>query len=344
VTSYIARSANEIRTHFSRYLTNEVVSALLETPEGLHLGGERRKVTILMCDLRGFSSISEQLPPEKVVEILNIFLGKMTEIINDYQGTIDEFIGDAILVIFGAPIQRSDDARRAVACAIAMQLKMADVNTEIQRLELPKIAMGIGINTGDVVVGNIGSHARAKYAVVGSNVNLTSRIESYTVGGQILISEPTFMEGCEIIKVYKELEVEPKGVSQPITIYDVKGIEGKYNVALPEIEEKFLTLKAPIPVQFKVLEDKHVGENLFRGTLVKLANGSAEMLSENPVPVLCNIRMVLIVEVLQCRQKEIYAKVMATELEHIQGLYIRFTNMPPEVSQWLQSIYNANLH
>jgi adenylate cyclase len=343
VISYIARSANEIRAHFSRYLTNEVVATLLETPEGLHFGGERRKVTILMCDLRGFSSISEQLPPEKVVEILNIFLGKMTEIITEHQGTIDEFIGDAILVIFGAPIQRVDDAQRAVACAIAMQLSMEYVNAEIQRLHLPQIAMGIGINTGDVVVGNIGSRARAKYAVVGSNVNLTSRIESYTVGGQILISEPTFMEGQEIIKIYKEMEVEPKGVKKPITIYDVKSIAGKYNVTLAEVAEKFLTLKSPISVQFRILEDKHMGEDMFHGILVKLSNGSAEMLSENPVPTLSNIRMVLVVEVEQCRQKEIYAKVMATELEHIQGLYIRFTNMPPEVSQWLQSIYSAHV-
>ncbi|NKB18749.1 MAG: adenylate/guanylate cyclase domain-containing protein, partial [Pseudanabaena sp. CRU_2_10] len=219
--AYVARTAAEIRAQFGRYLTDTVVASLLENPEGLKFGGERREVSILMCDLRGFSSTSERLPPEEVVKILNIFLGRMTDIINEYQGTIDEFIGDAILAIFGAPIQQPDDATRAVACAVAMQSAMEAVNAEITQLNLPAIAMGIGINTGEVVVGNIGSQTRAKYAIVGSHVNLTSRIESYTVGGQILISESTYLKAGDVVQTYGNMEVEPKGVKQPITIYDV---------------------------------------------------------------------------------------------------------------------------
>ena len=119
-----------IRTTFGRYLTDEVVTSLLDSPEGLKLGGEKRQVTILMADLRGFTSLSGRLGPEQVVAILNRYLGTMADIIMEYQGTIDEFIGDAIFVIFGAPLWMNDHAQRAVACAVAMQLAMATVNAQ----------------------------------------------------------------------------------------------------------------------------------------------------------------------------------------------------------------------
>jgi adenylate cyclase len=172
-----------IRKTFGRYLTDDVVKSLLESPEGLKLGGERRKVTLMMTDLRGFTSMSGRLAPEQVVAMLNRYLGTMVEVIQEYQGTIDEFIGDAIFTLFGAPVQRDDDAERAVACAMAMQLALAGVNAQNRAAGLPEVEMGIGIHTGEVVVGNIGSDRRTKYGVVGSHVNLTARIESYTVGG-----------------------------------------------------------------------------------------------------------------------------------------------------------------
>ena len=161
-----------IRRLFGRYVSDEVVSTLLESPSGLRLGGEKRTVTILMADLRGFSGMAERLPPEQVVSTLNNYLGAMTDIITAHQGTIDEFIGDAILALFGAPIARDDDARRAAACALEMQLAMPAVNERNRGLGLPDLQMGIAVNTGEVVVGNVGSHKRAKYGVVGSPVNL----------------------------------------------------------------------------------------------------------------------------------------------------------------------------
>ncbi|MFZ2087613.1 MAG: response regulator, partial [Desulfobaccales bacterium] len=166
-----------IRETFGSYLSDEIVDTILEKG-GLKIGGEKRRATILMADLRGFTSISERLPAKHVVAMINIYLETMTEIIQKYQGTIDEFIGDGILVIFGAPILRPDDPLRAVACAVEMQLAMTSVNERNCRAGYPKVALGIGINTGDVVVGNIGSQKRIKYAVVGRAVNLTARIES----------------------------------------------------------------------------------------------------------------------------------------------------------------------
>jgi len=366
VTSYLAITAAQIRACFSRYLTDAVVQSLLETPEGLKLGGDRRKVTILMCDLRGFSTISEKMPPEKVVEILNVFLGTMTEAIAPYQGTIDEFIGDAILVLFGAPIYREDDAARAVASAIAMQLAMRSVNAKLTQMELPEIAMGIGINTGDVVAGNIGSQSRAKYAVVGNHVNLTARIESYTVGGQILIAESTYQEIQEIVKTNGSMKVEPKGVSAPISIYDVCGIGGTYNLELPSINDSLQTLPHPIPVTYRILEEKHLGIEVFTGKLHQLSPHGAEILGEQDIPILTNLKIHLQVEIPNPTnpsqqvtiEGEIYAKVLknhqphqimrSDQLEeeregerrsrHYQQIYVHFTTVPSDLKTWIKSV------
>ena len=260
-----------IRDTFGRYLTDEVVASLLDSPAGLQLGGAKRRVTMLMADLRGFTSLAGRLTPEQVVDILNRYLGTMIEVILQYQGTIDEFIGDAIFVIFGAPVWRQDDAPRAVVCAVAMQLAMATVNEENRRAGLPEVDMGIGVHTGEVVVGNIGSHKRTKYGVVGSHVNLTSRIQSYTVGGQILLSEATRQEVEPLVRLRKQMEVEAKGIAEPITLYELHGIGGAYDLFLPAYQETLLPLRQELPLQFTVLEGEHVGRAVYQGSFVTLS-------------------------------------------------------------------------
>ncbi len=176
--------AGLLRRMFGRYLSPEVMSTLIENPAGLELGGEKRHVTIMMTDLRGFTAMSERLEPEQVVALLNGYFEVMMEVVVKYQGTINEIIGDALLVFFGAPQEMSDRAQQAVACAIEMQNAMARVNERNRAAGLPELQMGIGLNDAEVVVGNIGTTRRSKYTAVGSGVNMTSRIESYTVGGQ----------------------------------------------------------------------------------------------------------------------------------------------------------------
>ncbi len=127
-----------IRETFGRYLTDEIVTTLLESPAGLKMGGEKRKVTMLMSDLRGFTALSERIAPQRVVAILNRYFEAMVKVITEYEGTIDEFIGDAIFVLFGAPTWREDDAQRAVACAVAMQLAMESVNDTCARRACPR--------------------------------------------------------------------------------------------------------------------------------------------------------------------------------------------------------------
>lgn len=321
-----------IRATFGRYLSDEVVASLLESPEGLDLGGEKRMATLLMSDLRGFTSLTERLAPEQVLSTINRYLGAMVDVILRYQGTINEFIGDAILVIFGAPIRREDDAQRAVACAVAMQQAMASVNVQNRRAGLPEVEMGIGVHTGDVVVGNIGSHKRTKYGVVGSHVNLTSRIESYTVGGQILISESTRRAVGPTLTIERQMEVEAKGVGKPITLYDIRGIGGRYNLFLPGREEGFFPLLREIPVRYTLVEGKHLGRTVFEGHFVKLSIKGGEVRAEYPIPPLSNIKMQLVdmngKEIL----RDLYGKVVAQLQESLTGFSVRFTSVPSEAS------------
>ncbi len=340
ITAYIARSAGDIRKTFGRYLTDAVVANLLENPEGLKLGGERRKITIFTSDLRGFTATSERLAPEEVVKILNFYLEHMADMITKYQGTIDEFMGDGILVLFGAPTAREDDAARAVACGVAMQQALRKVNEQMKEWGLPPLEMGIGIHTGEVVVGNIGSEKRTKYGIVGSNVNLTYRIESYTTGGQIFISEQTLKEAGEIVEIAGQRQVQPKGVKEPITIYDVGGIGGKYNLFLPKEEEVFFPLPEAIQVQYAVLDGKHVSDKMLKADLIKLSAKSAEVRSDDFVPPgLTNIKLNFL-EVGGEVSEDVYAKVLERTAEK-GNFYIRFTAKPPQIEAKLEALYKS---
>lgn len=343
IISYIARTAGKIRKTFSLYLTDDIVANLLESPDGFKLGGERRKVTILMSDLRGFSSVSEELAPETVVSMLNIYLGEMADVIMKYQGTIDEFIGDAILVLFGAPTQREDDAERAIACAVEMQLAMDSVNRKNERLGLPNIEMGIGISTGEVVVGNIGSTKRAKYGVVGHNVNLAARIESYTVGGQILISESTLKEVDSLVQIDGEIQVQPKGSNECINIYEVGGIRGKYNLYLSKEESILIPLKREVPIQYTLMDDKRIDGTVYYGSLIKLSETSAEIISESRLETFKNIKINLVnKDQAVTLSGDIYAKVLKKTSYSDLKFYIRFTRIPADVTVLLEEIYRQN--
>jgi adenylate cyclase len=331
-----------IRETFGRYLTDEVVTSLLDSPEGLRLGGEKRQVTMLMSDLRGFTSLAERLTPEQVVTMLNRYLGIMVEIITRYQGTIDEFIGDAIFVIFGAPIQQQDDAQRAVACAVAMQLAMDAVNAQHRQEGLPEVEMGIGVHTGEVVVGNIGSDKRTKYGVVGSHVNLTGRIESYTIGGQILTSESTRQATGPGLRIVTQMEIEAKGIDQPITIYDVRGIAGTYNLFLPEREEALVTLDEEFPLQYTVLEGDFLGDVSCAGHFVKLSAKGGEVHSDTLVTPWSDIKIQLMSHNGEALPGALYAKVVRHLSEGQAGFYAHFTSIPPEVARVFQRLLTAD--
>lgn len=320
------RSAYDfIRDTFGRYLSDEIVDTLINSPQGLKLGGEKRDVTILMSDLRGFTSIAESLPAETVVDMINIFLGEMTEVIQHFKGTIDEFIGDAILAIFGAPVQRDDDALRAVQCAVRMQLAMEKVNAIYCERGYPEVEMGVGINSGEVIVGNIGSKLRSKYAVVGRHVNTTSRIESYTLGGQVLISESTRDACAAQVEVRGEMRVMPKGVNREMSLFDVAGVTvGAEKAELPPLMQiKPETLLMPVAVSIMRLEGKHARSS-FNGSITAVGERVFEIDADELCANLTDLRISLNKE---SEQGDFYGKVVEQTEE---GRFVVYATSIPQ--------------
>tara|TARA_R110000823_G_scaffold115436_2_gene238083 strand:- start:18745 stop:20226 length:1482 start_codon:yes stop_codon:yes gene_type:complete len=219
----LERNEKFIRATFGRYLSDDIVTDILERPEGLQLGGDLRRVSIMMSDIRSFTSISEHLAPDQVVTLLNRYLGAMTDIILSHRGTIDEFLGDAILAVFGAPVQGEDDADRAVRCALEMQAAMLGINARNEAEGLPAITVGIAINTGDVIAGNIGSERRSKYGFVGHPMNVTSRMEDVTAGGEVLVADSTLISLTGRYSIGESREINVKGIDETLLVHSITG-------------------------------------------------------------------------------------------------------------------------
>ncbi|MBQ4249776.1 MAG: PAS domain-containing protein [Clostridia bacterium] len=257
---------------FGRFLSDDVVKDLLEDPQKANLGGKKCLITILMSDLRGFTALSEGMRAEEVLTMLNSYLGAMVDIISKYGGTIIEFIGDSIFAIFGAPKGMASHAGNAVACAVEMQRAMAGVNEYNAARGFPSLEMGIGINTGEVIVGNIGSERRMKYGVVGRHVNLCGRIESYSVGGQILVSPDTYTRLGVTANVADTLTVSPKGVKRPITLYSIDGLGAPYNISCRDENRPVpKRLLSPVPFEANVLSGKYIAPEAIYGVFTELS-------------------------------------------------------------------------
>src|SRR5215470_11671005 len=340
----LARRSQFIRETFGRYVSEDVVAQLLDAPEGLELGGVKRKVTILMSDVRGFAALAERLEPQEVMSLLNRYLEAMVEVILAYRGTIIEILGDGLLVLFGAPLSRDDDAERAVACALTMQLRMADINAPHRQGGLPDIEMGIGVHTGEVVVGNIGSQQRTKYGVVGSAMNLTGRIESYTTGGQILISPTTYAETAAVLTVSQQMTVAPQGVAAPITLYAISGIGGAHPLCLPMQTETLVSLPQALEVRYTVLEGKFAGSTMYGGRVVKLAAKMAELHLDQPVAAFSNLKLHLLHPTGAVVLGELFAKVVETQPEDASRVVVSFTSIPEAARTFLATMRRHEYH
>jgi adenylate cyclase len=334
----LERAHELVRRAFGRYVSEEVAESLLTSPEGLKLGGEEREVTILMSDLRGFTALTSRLRPQEVIECLNIFLAAAVEVIGEFQGTIDEIIGDAILVIFGAPVPSEDHADRAVACGIALQRMMTRVNERLAGIGIEPLEMGVGIHSGPVIVGNIGSERRTKYAAVGENVNLTGRIESFTTGGQVLISEETRRRVTAELVVDAEFQVEPKGASRSVRLFDVSGIGAPYGLRIEERSHALQPLDTPVAVSFTVLEEKFVGDTVHEGLLLAVSPSEADLRALLDVAPLSNLRLTVAGAAgAGAPAGEIYAKTLGGDAA-AQRSRLRFTSVTPELREWMRAV------
>jgi adenylate cyclase len=343
LTGYTARSAVRVRQTFSRYLSTEVVSTLLERNESLKLGGDRRVITILMADLRGFTAFCEKLSPEEVIKVVNCYLSSMTEVISQYKGTIDGFLGDGILVLFGAPIVREDDASRAIACGIAMQESIVQVNNIIQSWGYAELEMGVGINTGEVIVGNIGSEKRMAYSVVGSHVNLASRIESFTVGGQVLISESTLKASNSNVRIKGKNIVHAKGFSEPITIYDVIGID-HHDVSIEKEISDLSALDKHQKLSISLINQKSVSEERFSGELIGFMDKIARITLNsdqifNHISVPDELKITFLNQEKVSTPEDVYAKIIAVDFRS-KVIDVKFTFFPESVRLLIVNLIN----
>lgn len=217
-----------IKDAFGHYLSKPVFDTLLKNPSRLKLGGEKKEVTVLFSDIRGFTGISEKMEPQEVVARLNEYFTAMTEVILKNSGTLDKFIGDCIMAFFGAPVEDKNHAMNAAACALEMKKALEQLNEKWKSQKKQTFSVGIGLNTGEVVVGNMGSKDLWNYTVIGDAVNLASRLEGLTKEYKtaIILSQSTYEEIQEEVDADWLGEVQVKGKEKPVGIYALKGLKG----------------------------------------------------------------------------------------------------------------------
>jgi len=228
------KESRKIKDVFSKYVSKNLVEELLKNPD-VKLGGEKKEVSILFSDIRGFTSMSEKMGPEEVLEILNEYLTEMTEIVFENGGTLDKFIGDAVMALFGTPLYYKDHAYRAVKTAAMMKEKLAQLNEKWEKEGKNRLKIGIGINSGEVVAGNMGSLKRMEYTVIGDNVNIASRLESLNkeLGTEILISEKTYEQVKDFVEAKKHMEIKVKGKENYMDVYEVLSFAEKEKIQKP---------------------------------------------------------------------------------------------------------------
>ena len=293
---------------FARYTSPEIANYVLTAPEGGKQGGQEREVSILMSDLRGFTAMSTHLSSTDLITLLNHYFESMSAVIRRYEGTVIEFLGDGIFVVFGAPLDLPNHAAFAVACAIEMQNAMIEVNAWNREQGYPELAMGIGINSGKCVVGNIGSGNKMKYGCMGETVNLAGRLEGFCIGGQVLISEDTRKMIPMSLTIIGENSFMPKGGREEMKFYNTTGIGSKHIQKAAEEAIEWETLPAAKEAVFFLLDGKTVGREKHEGRIDRISTDRKFGLLETETA-LKPLQDLMI----RAEDREVYAKVMAPE-------------------------------
>jgi len=235
------RKARQIRGAFQTYVPPQVVEELIKNPEKLKLGGERKVASIFFSDIKGFSTISEKLTPEELVELINSYLTPMTDIVFKHEGTLDKYIGDAIVAFFGAPLPQEDHPLRATLSALDMVKTLRQLRKKWKEENKPLIDVGMGINTGEVSVGNMGSEMRFDYTIMGDNVNIAQRLEQTTriYKNNILITDSTYEQVKNQVLCREIDTVKVKGRTEPVKIYEPVAKKEEISAEQEELVTKF---------------------------------------------------------------------------------------------------------
>jgi len=300
-------------------VTDEVVKARLFDMLGNTGFSEKeatpKTVTILISDIRGFSGVVESYPAVDVVTMLNRYFNCMGDIISRYGGTIDKIMGDSMLMIFGLPKSRADDTQRAIACAIEMQMAMPGFNNENQANGLPSLYVGIGINTGPVMVAELGSKHYSEFTVIGSGVNLTSRIEAHSLRGQILISENTYELAKNFIKTGDPDYVEMKGTGKSVKLYELHETSQPRPLVVPRYENrKSPRARIKFPLEFQCLSDNTVLPQKQAGEAIDIGYNGLQLECDVELGKFSEIKLLIPPEHFDGESPIIFARIVNTYL------------------------------
>ena len=311
----------QVRSAFARYTSPDIADYVLTTEEGQKRGGMTQDVTILMSDLRGFTALSSKMPAQRLIGLLNHYFEAMVAVISRYGGTVIEFLGDGIFVVFGAPKELPDHAERAVKCAIGMQNAIKEVNKWTEENGYPELAMGIGVNSGIAVVGNIGSEKKMKYGCMGQTVNIAGRLESLTIGGQVLITDHTRKKLTGNFEACSEGSFLPKGAKYELRYYEVSklddlAVDTNYSVIVwDECKKQDYMLH--------ILQEKKVEATEYSATVCKISTDKKHALISCSYDLKPRMNIML-----QHGDNRIYAKVIKPDYD---GYIICFTSVSQDV-------------
>ena len=338
----IARETGAPLKHTAEAEMESIIQHACGADVGINAAGSehsfvRCEVTILLADLRGFTSITAALPAGTVIEMLNRCLGRMNEIVFRHHGVVDKFMGDSIMVLFGAPVERPDDVQRALTCAIEMQLAMVELNNQGRPDGMPELFMGIGINTGSVMAGKFGSNFYSEYTVIGDEVNLASRIEAFSLRGQVLISENTFDHCRDFVTVSEAMEVFVKGKSQPVKLRELYAIPS-LNLEVPRKEvRRSHRVEVKLPCSLSLIQNKFVMPKIIDATILDIGYHGMLIVIDHPLKTLDDVKLEFDLPLVDIKATDIYAKVVKLKHDGNRSFAgLEFTSVNPETNMKIQ--------
>ena len=306
---------------------------------------ETKNFSILLSDLRGFSSIAEKFSPTLIIELLNHYFSTMSAIIDRHGGVIDKFMGDSIMVLFSEQEGGGTDLKATIQCAIEMQIAMNDINVISENLGLSKLYMGIGINTGEVVAGTLGSDIHREYTVIGDEVNLASRLEAQSLRGQILLSHNTFELAKDFIDIGTVNEVFVKGKAKPVKMYDLMAITEPQRLEVPQREIRTSPrIAVNIPLTFFSMDGKKVLEQPRNARVIDISYGGLFMVTNNPIEAFSELKMSVSLSLMGEGTSEIYARVL--NCQKVNDGYesnVEFTSLDDQARLSIKSFVDSQL-
>jgi len=320
----------------------KIIKSVVENIDIELAPGEPKEVTVLLSDLRGFTAITETYAAKTIVEMLNRYFSIMCRIIYSRGGIVDKFMGDSIMALFGAMKSKEDDVIQAICCSIEMQIAMDQFNRESEVLGMPNLYMGIGINSGNVVAGNIGSALHSEYTVIGNEVNLASRIEAYTLRGQILISKNTYNKVGDMVAVNDPISVSVKGRKDPVPLYDLIGVNEPFNLIVPEREvRKSIRADVNIPFSFRICENKVICSTTCKGRILNISSGGLFACTNTEVKPHLNMVFRIEFGLSGMNSSDIYGKILkVAKCDELYEINIEFTLISPDDRTLIKTLVN----